>query len=76
MPSAAAHHVAGRLVGDRRQTFAGKDGVERGDQIGRGVDQRPVEIEDTAAIMVRDRYLPAAAMARRCRQPGTRMPEV
>ena len=49
VPGAATHHVAGGLIGDRRQTFAGKHGVERGDQIGRGVDQRPVEIENSGS---------------------------
>ena len=34
------------LIGDRRQAFARQDDVEGRDQIGRGIDQRPVEIED------------------------------
>ena len=49
-PSAAADHVAGGLIGDRRQAFAGKDGVEGGDQIGRGVDQGAVEVEDDGGM--------------------------
>ena len=43
---AAADHVACGIVAERRQAFAAEDDVEGGDQIGRGIDQRPVEIEN------------------------------
>ena len=43
---AAADHVARRVVVDRRQAFAREHDIERVDQVGRGVDQRAVEIED------------------------------
>jgi hypothetical protein len=45
-PRAAAHHVAGCIVGDRRQPGAGENDVEGGDEIGRAVDQRAVEIQN------------------------------
>ena len=38
-----------RLQRHRRHALAGQDGVERGDQVGRGVDQCAVEIEDDSA---------------------------
>ena len=44
--SAAADHVARTLIVDRRQAFARQDGVEGRDQVGRGVDQRSVKVED------------------------------
>ena len=37
-PSAAADHVAGGLVGDRRQAFPGKDGVKGSALMGGVVD--------------------------------------
>ena len=43
---AATHQVARDVVGDRRQTFGGQDGIERANEIGRAVDQRAVEVED------------------------------
>ena len=43
---AATHPVARNVVRDRRQSFAGKDGIERANEIGRAVDQRTVEVED------------------------------
>ena len=46
VPGAAPHHVAGRRERDRRQALLPQDGVEGGDEIGRGIDQRPVQIEN------------------------------
>ena len=43
---AAADHVARRLIGHRRQAFAREHDVEGVDQIGRGIDQRAVEVEN------------------------------
>ena len=43
---AAADHVARRVVGNRRQALAGEDDVQGLDQVGRGVDQRAVEVEN------------------------------
>ena len=57
-PRAAADHVAGGLVGDRRQAFPGQDGVEGSDQIGRGVDEGAVEVEDDGRV---ERHLDAVA---------------
>ena len=44
-PCAAADHVARGLVRDRRQSLAAENHVQGGNQVGCGVDQRPVEIE-------------------------------
>jgi hypothetical protein len=44
-PGAAADQIARRRERHGRQSFAGEDDIEGVDQIGRGVDQRPVEIE-------------------------------
>ena len=46
---AGADHVARRLQRHRRQALAVEHEIERGDQVGRGVDQRAVEIEDNGA---------------------------
>ena len=43
---AAPDHLARTLVGDGGKIFAREDDVERGDEIGRGIDERAVEIED------------------------------
>ena len=56
---AAAHHVARRRVVDRRQALAGERSVQRSDEIGRGIDQRPVEIEDNKGSHHDCRSLPA-----------------
>ena len=45
-PRAATDHVAGCIVGDRRQAGASENDVEGGDEIGRAVDQRAVEIQN------------------------------
>ena len=45
-PRAAADHRTGLVVGHRRQSVLGQGEVERMDQVGRGIDQRAVEIED------------------------------
>ena len=42
---AAADHVARRRIGDLRNPFAVEHEVERRDEIGCRVDERPVEIE-------------------------------
>jgi hypothetical protein len=44
-----ADHSPRVIVGNRRQAFAGEDEIERRNQIGRGIDQRAVEIEDDGA---------------------------
>jgi hypothetical protein len=46
---ATADHSPRVIVGDRRQAFAGENEIERRNQIGRGIDQRAVEIEDDGA---------------------------
>jgi hypothetical protein len=46
---AAANHSPRIVVGNRRQAFAGEDDIERRNQIGRGIDQCAVEIEDDGA---------------------------
>ena len=45
----AADHSPRSIVGNRRQAFPGEDEIERRKQIGRGIDQRAVEIEDDGA---------------------------
>ena len=42
---AAAHQIACDIIGHRRKALAGEDEIERGNKIGRGLDQRSVEIE-------------------------------
>ena len=49
MRRATADHSPRVIVGDRRQAFAGENEIERRNQIGRGIDQRAVEIEDDGA---------------------------
>ena len=49
LTGAGADHGASRLQRHRRQAFAGKDDVERADQVGGGIHQRTVEIEDNSA---------------------------
>ena len=49
LAGAGADHVARRFQRHRRQAFAVEHEIERGDQVGRGVDQRAVEIEDNSA---------------------------
>src|SRR5262245_46712071 len=56
-PRPAADHVARGLVGDRRQAFASEHGVECSNEIGRGIDQRSVEVENgEGGDYVGDRY--------------------
>src|SRR4051812_32564244 len=43
---AAADHIPSGIIGNRRHAFAGKKTIERSDEIGRGIDQSPIEIED------------------------------
>ena len=64
LAGAGADHVARRLQRHRRQAFAVEHVVERGDQVGRGIDQRAVEIEyDNAGRGHRRiRYRPGADM--------------
>ena len=45
----AADHSPRSIVANRRQAFCGEDEIERRDQIGRGINQRAVEIEDDGA---------------------------
>src|SRR5262249_7948583 len=45
----AADHAPRVIVGDRRQALAGPDEIKRRNQIGRGIDQRAVEIKDDGA---------------------------
>ena len=47
---AAADHGARLVVGDRRQPLAREHDVEGVDQVGRGVDQRAVEVEDDGQV--------------------------
>ena len=49
LAGAGADHVARRFQGDGRQAFTVEREIERGDQVGRGVDQGAVEIEDNSA---------------------------
>ena len=49
LAGAGADHVARRLQRDRGHALAVEHVIERGDQVGRGVDQRAVEIEDNSA---------------------------
>ena len=42
----AADQLARGIIADRGQSLVAKDRVERGDEIGRRVDQRPIKIED------------------------------
>jgi hypothetical protein len=44
-PGAAADHQAHLVEGQGRQAFLGQDGVQRADQVRRGVDQGSVEVE-------------------------------
>jgi hypothetical protein len=46
---AAADHPPRTITGNRRQAFAGEDEIERRNQVGRGIDQRAVEIKDDGA---------------------------
>ena len=60
-PRAAADELAGGLVRHRRQALAAQDQVERLDEVGRGVDQRAVKVEDDGQHGVSPRRrLPAA----------------
>ena len=61
LAGAGADHVARRMQGHRRQAFAVEHEIERGDQVGRGVDQRAVEIEDNSAGKGHRNSLSAAA---------------
>ena len=45
LAGAGADHVARGLQRHRRQALAVEHVIERGDQVGRGIDQRAVEIE-------------------------------
>ena len=45
-PGAASDQPPGGVVGNRRQAFARENEVERRDEIGRGIDQCTVEIEN------------------------------
>ena len=45
-PRAATDHVAGCIIGNGRQAGASENDVEGGDEIGRAVDQRAVEIQN------------------------------
>ena len=58
---AAADQLARRIIGDRRQTFASEDDVERVGEIGRAVDQRAVEIENDGWSNHHPRSLPGDA---------------
>ena len=49
LAGAGADHVARRLQRHRRQAFTVEHEIERGDQVGRGIDERAVEIEDNSA---------------------------
>src|SRR5258706_7938425 len=46
---AGADHVTRGMEGDRRQTLAGENKVERVDQVGRRIHERAVEIEYNGA---------------------------
>jgi hypothetical protein len=46
---ATTDHPACVIVTYRRQAFAGQDQIEGRNQVGRGIDQRAVEIEDDGA---------------------------
>ena len=46
LAGAGADHVARRRERHRRQALARQHVIERVDQVGRGIDQRAVEIED------------------------------
>ena len=61
LAGAGADHVARGFQGDGRQAFAVEHVIERGDQVGRGVDQRAVEIEDNSAGKGHRNWLSAAA---------------
>src|SRR5262249_4396784 len=56
---AAAHQVPRGIVRHRRQAFLGEHGIERGDKIGRTVNQRSVEIEDNCRSPHHPRWLAA-----------------
>ena len=49
MARAAADHAPRIILGNRRQAFAGEDEIERRNQVGRGINQRAVKIEDDGA---------------------------
>ena len=49
LAGAGADHVARRVQRHRRQAFAVEHEIQRGDQVGRGVDERAVEIENNSA---------------------------
>jgi phosphoglycolate phosphatase-like HAD superfamily hydrolase len=49
LAGAGADHVARRFKRHRRQAFTAEHEIERGDQVGRGVDQGAVEVEDDGA---------------------------
>ena len=49
LAGAGADHVARRFQRHRRQAFPVEHVIERGDQVGRGVDEGAVEVEDNSA---------------------------
>jgi len=44
-PGATGHHVADLLVRHRRESSGHAHGLGYGDEVGRGVEQRPVHVE-------------------------------
>jgi phosphoglycolate phosphatase-like HAD superfamily hydrolase len=49
LAGAGADHVARRMQGHRRHAFTVEHEIERGNQVGRGVDEGAVEVEDNSA---------------------------
>ena len=49
LAGAGADHVARRFQRHRRQAFTAEHEIERGDQVGRGVDEGAVKVEDNGA---------------------------
>ena len=54
-PRAVADQGAGDVVGDRGHALAAEDDVEGVDEVGGGVDERAVEIEDDGRACHGDR---------------------
>ena len=60
LAGAGADHVARRMQRDRGHALAVEHVIERGDQVGRGIDQGAVEIEDNSAGKGHGNWLAAA----------------
>ena len=67
-----ADHIACRKQRDRGQALAFEHEVERGDEIGRGIHQRAVEIEYNSAGNSHRKSLSAAAQSCKWGQGGAR----